>query len=286
MQARWVTLSVDGGAMERIDLPFFYSLGNKLHALCEVTETSNRIGVLLPAIGARDEVEQLLRSFPSLTVCRQAGMALIQAIKEWIDSWPEDVRADMDMQEQWKVNAIVNKAKEFETVLSAELQTLAAYHVTQKGIYSTPDLIGRADSTLPGSVRSRLSREVIDELRESGRCLVFDNPTASGFHMMRATEAVMHLYYVAVCKPKSKEKLDNWGAYIAELKKCSDPDVPKVVAILQQIKDQDRNLIMHPEVVLSSDDAFTLFEVGKSAIIAMAGKLRAPRKTKKAAPSG
>ena len=58
------------------------------------------------------------------------------------------------------------------------------------------------------------------------------------------------------------------------------PDVEKVIAVLQQIKDQDRNLIMHPELVLSGDDAFTLFEVGQGAIIAMAARLKpkAPRK--------
>jgi hypothetical protein len=53
----------------------------------------------------------------------------------------------------------------------------------------------------------------------------------------------------------------------------SDPTVKETVAILQQIKDNDRNLIMHPERVLSSDDAFTLFEIAKGAIMAMAKKL-------------
>jgi hypothetical protein len=46
-----------------------------------------------------------------------------------------------------------------------------------------------------------------------------------------------------------------------------------VLAFLQQIKDQDRNLIMHPEVVLQPDEALTLFEVTKGAILMMAEKL-------------
>jgi hypothetical protein len=37
----------------------------------------------------------------------------------------------------------------------------------------------------------------------------------------------------------------------------------------QQIKDNERNLIMHPERVLSADDAFRLFEIAKTAIITM-----------------
>jgi hypothetical protein len=37
---------------------------------------------------------------------------------------------------------------------------------------------------------------------------------------------------------------------------------------------------MHPERVLSQDDAFTLFEIAKGAIMAMAGKLPEPKAVK------
>ena len=181
----------------------------------------------------------------------------------------------------------MDKAKKLEGVALAELQILDVYHASQKGIYSTSDLIERADHTLPDSIRAKIPAEAVEELRQSGRCLAFDSFTASGFHMMRAAEAVLYEYDVSICKPKTKKKLDNWGAYILALRKWQDeksgnksPDVEKVIAVLQQIEDQDRNLIMHPELVLSGDDAFTLFEVGQGAIIAMAARLKpkAPRK--------
>jgi hypothetical protein len=129
---------------------------------------------------------------------------------------------------------------------------------------------------LPDSIRLKIGQNVIDELRQSGRCLAFDVPTASGFHILRATEIVLHEYYMNVCKPKDPKRLENWGAYIAELKKSGDPNVKETIAILQQIKDNDRNLIMHPERILSSDDAFTLFEIAKGAIMAMSVKLTSP----------
>ena len=91
----------------------------------------------------------------------------------------------------------------------------------------------------------------------------------------------MHEYYIAVCKPKSSERLESWGAYLAELKKSPKLEVKEVLAILQQMKDQHRNLIMHPEMVLTPDEAFTLFEIAQGAIIAMADKLPAPKKKKK-----
>lgn len=122
------------------------------------------------------------------------------------------------------------------------------------------------------------------EVRQSGMCLAFDCATASAFHMMRATESVMHDYYIVCCKPTSKQKLGNWGAYIKELAKLQDTEVQEVVALLQQIKDRHRNLIMHPEITLTPDEAFTLFEIGQSAIIAMANRLPVAKKKTKVSP--
>ena len=126
---------------------------------------------------------------------------------------------------------------------------------------------------MPESVLKKISNEIVEEIRQSGRCLAFDVATASAFHIMRATESVIRKYYLQVCKPKSKKKLDNWGMYIAKLSQSQDPQVKEVVALLQQIKDRHRNLIMHPEIVLTPDEAFTLFEIAQSAIITMAGNL-------------
>jgi hypothetical protein len=273
--------------MEKIDLPFFYTLGAGLRPLSEVNSRMDRTEILIRSFRAKDQLEPLLATWPGLTVCRRDGLALLEAIDKWEALWEslhlEEAEKPLAKGRFGRVAAdLASKAKAFETVLSAELQTLAAYYVTQKGIYSTPDLIERADNTLPESSRDRIPAGAQEEIRQSGRCLAFDNATACGFHMMRATEIVLHEYYLAVCKPTNKARLDSWGAYLADLRKSKDADVQKVVAILQQIKDRDRNLIMHPEAVLSVDDAFTLFEVGQGAIIAMAAKLR-PRRASRGA---
>ena len=150
-------------------------------------------------------------------------------------------------------------------------------------------MIERAELALPESVRNKLDTQILSEIKESGKCLAFDNATASGFHIMRALEAVIHQYYLVICKPSKAERLDSWAAYIAALRGSTDSTVKETVAVLQQIKDNERNLIMHPERVLSPDDAFTLFEIAKGAMMAMAGKLkdrtkahRITRKAKKA----
>lgn len=269
--------------MEKINLPFFCDLGFHLRKLTETNlETATRMDVLVDAIVLRSDVNTLLVSYPSLSVCRNAASELtkeIETVSKWFGTIPQEIwQEETSKKPDYQFHNVVNKAKELNTILSAELQGLATYHVDQKGIYSTSHLVESAENAFPSSIKEKLTADVEEEFRQSGRCLAFDNSTASGFHAMRAVEATMHQYYIAVCKPKPKKKLENWGAYIAKLHKINQPnvkfpDVAKVVAMLQQLKDQDRNLIMHPEVVLTSDEAFTLFETAQSIIMSMATRL-------------
>ena len=278
LEEKWASLNLSGTTMEKLNLNFFYQLGSHLNPIVRPrpskSDKPDRVGTIIHIFGLKPLINELFTMFP-LNVCKNDATELLQAIDKCIDLFTkEDDINKLDSEIDFEFAHLANKAKEFEVVLSAELQTLATFHTEQKGIYSTPDLIEYAEKTLPPSVLAKIDDKTIDEIRYSGRCLAFDTPTASGFHILRATEAVLHRYYVVVCKPKSKTKtLNSWAAYITELKKSTNPDVQKVVAMLQQIKDLDRNLIMHPEVVLSPDEAFTLFETAKSVMMAMAMKL-------------
>lgn len=270
--------------MEKVNLPFIYDLALKLNPIAKMTyDKAQRVTIWTEAIDVVDSLEFLFKKFPSLAACRTKCDELRSATDEateWvirtIDSeWEkEDARADGIFERVMKM------AKETEVVLSAELHTLAVYHITQKGIYSTADLIERGEGILPEHVLGRIGQSAVQEIRESGKCLAFDCATASAFHMMRATEEVMHRYYVSVCKPKPAKRLQNWGAYVAELGRSNKAEVKEVVAMLQQIKDRHRNLIMHPEIMLTIGEAFTLFEIAQGAIIAMADNIPQRRKRK------
>lgn len=286
IEEKWFSLSVNGSHMEKLNLPIFYELGAELNPLTEMNiGPETRLDAIVASFSVERHVRFLLESFSTLCVCRIAGEELLAAIDN-VTQWFRDTSKELDEVKKPSTSTdiifaqVIGKAKKFETVLSAELQTLATYHVTQKGIYSTTDLIDHAENILPLAVLEKIGVEVVEEIRQSGRCLAFDCATASAFHIMRASEAVMHEYYISVCKPKPKpqKRLSSWGAYIAELQKSNDPNVPEVIAMIQQIKDRHRNLIMHPEVVLSPDEAFTLFEIAQAAIIAMADKLPAAKK--------
>ncbi|MCJ7514871.1 MAG: hypothetical protein MUO89_02725 [Dehalococcoidia bacterium] len=277
----WAGLLKGSEGMEKLNVIFFYELASHLSPLAAMTPTqTNRFDILIHANQLKPYLQNLFPSQMLLNVCKNAAEQLVSEIDSsvtWFTNATSDEKTKADSSIDQMFTQLVSQAKAFEVVLSAELNTLDTFIITQKGIYVTKDLIRQAEKILPESALIKLTPEVQIEVRESGKCLAFDVPTASGFHILRATEAVLYQYYLAVCKPRPKKKLDNWGAYIAALRPVQDPEVAKVVAILQQIKDSDRNLIMHPEVVLTPDEAFTLFETAKSVLMAMAKKLPKPK---------
>ncbi|MFC1993014.1 hypothetical protein ACFLV3_04320 [Chloroflexota bacterium] len=268
--------------MEKINLPLFYQLGALLRPLTEMeAKDTNRVDIYLAANRVTGYVRSLLESYPTLIVCRNSGEKLIKATEEmvaWLRSTPHEEWEKEDYSINLKCSQLINEAKEFQTLLSAELLKLETYYVSQKGIYDTTALIIRTEHVLPISILNKIDKRVVVEIRESGKCLAFDCATASGFHIMRATELVMHKYYLHVCNPKSKKRLANWGVYIGKLGQSQAQEIKEVVAILQQIKDRHRNLIMHPDIVLTPDEAFILFEIAQGAIIAMASALPMPKK--------
>ena len=279
IQEIWAAISFKEGVMEKISLPFFYQLGSQLNPLTKFEYSpEKRVDLLIVSAQAQISVTNLITSFPALNVCRDTMAQLDDAHKEcwtWFQKVDKNKISDEDSSADQKFRNIIEKAKGFEIVLSAELQTLAVYHVTQKGIYSTADLIDRAERILPESALPKLSQSVQEEIRQSGKCLAFDSGTACAFHIIRAVEMVMHEYYLKVCKPSPKppKRLANWGEYIKKFANSTNPGVKEMAVLLQQIKDQHRNLIMHPEMLLSVDEAFALFEIAQGVIIAMASKL-------------
>ena len=146
--------------------------------------------------------------------------------------------------------------------MEAEFDSLATYAISQKGAYSTPDLIEHAENMIPETTRKLLPPGVTKDVQEAGRCLVFDLPTASGFHILRAVELVMIELWQHI-KQTGDKKPTNWGAYIDKFDKSSiDAKIP---SLLRDLKDLYRNPTLHPEVTLDEDEATTLLALGVAA---------------------
>lgn len=82
----------------------------------------------------------------------------------------------------------------------------------------------------------------MSDIQQAGKCLAFDLDTACGFHIVRATETLIHQYYCTVTQTTPKRKDRNWGAYVrnlnTHLKKTSGSQVePKLVALIDQVRE-------------------------------------------------
>ena len=190
IEERWASIPLEGVPMERMNLPFFYQLGMYLHPLTELKpDTKNIFRVAIASLWASSSVRTLLERFPALSVCRTVGNELLvlhDEVTKWLDNTPNDKLTELYPSMDGVFQVLIEKAKEFETVVSAELPKLDTFQVTQKGIYDTTDLIEKAEKSLPAPILNKINEAIAREIRESGKCLAFDCATASGFHIIRA----------------------------------------------------------------------------------------------------
>lgn len=160
------------------------------------------------------------------------------------------------------------------------MSELSTYFVPQRGIYSTVALIDFADQTFPPDIYGHVPEKTKDNWKSAGRCLAFNLLSATGFHVARAVEATLEVYYQLYTG--RTETLGGWNDYIKALEAvlvsgAKPTPVEKTLAELRQMKDDYRNPIVHHRVTLSENDARMLFNNGESLIIAMAEEIRAIR---------
>jgi len=122
------------------------------------------------------------------------------------------------------------------------------------------------------------------DIREAGKSLAFELPTAAGFHLFRATESVLRKYYVHETGSTAPPKVRNIGVYLNALKIANKGD-PKVRAALKQMTDLHRNPLIHPETILTLDEAIAIFGIARSAITAMLSVLPVQPLTTGAGPA-
>ena len=173
--------------------------------------------------------------------------------------------------ERYEIERAKDALREFETVFSAELRSLDTYYCSQKLGYDTSVLIEEAEKLIPESIRSSMPENAINDIRQAGKCIAFDIPTAAGFHTIRATEAVIRAYYAVVVGTMPKLKMRNWGAYIKILNESGADK--RVTGFLDHIREFHRNPVLHPEETLSTEEAHVLLGVAVSSIVQMMTEL-------------
>jgi hypothetical protein len=272
--------------MLRVDCYDFYKLGVQLHPLTVLKDDATIQDSWVMLYLAKAELDTFFGIFP-LKTSRNPATELYRAIGVIL---PDDISQLKTTDDEgnprtigYQATTIRNAANEFETVLKAELNGWDAFFVSQKGAFSTADLINRAETLLPSeSARLLLSPEALEDIRQAGRCIAFNLGTAAAFHIIRCAETFIWKYYALVIGHLPPVKIRNWGTYIRNLTASGKAD-SKVIAWMTQIKDQYRNPVLHPNEVVTPDDALEFINACTSLMMCIARELEKAQPTAAAA---
>jgi hypothetical protein len=272
--------------VERINPFAFYDLSHTFLKLATIPEKTSVSGAFIEVISAHNAALELIQGKPlALGTSKASAENLATAIQAIMDRhfWTTDEKGQRTIRfppdnvvfASWEINSFKQALETFETVFREEMREAATYYVPRRGIFYTPALVDTADESFPAELRLFVPQKSREDWRSAGRCLAFNLLSASGFHVARAVEGTLELYYEKFCGKEPDESM-SWGHFLIDLEKVKEqpaPD-PKTLSEIKQMKDDYRNPLMHPRVVLTEGDARMLFANGESLIIAMAQEIK------------
>ncbi len=258
--------------MQRVDGYYLYEVGSRIHPLADLQFNSTWAQVHGPAFIAQAALEPLItRTVFQLQTSVLSGTALLNVLRE-IMAFILEPTNNTKYQDQadgtlmWRLQTNLSA---FEAVLAAEFALMPLFVVSPKGGLVLSDLIERGRVCFPGDLNAKVP-EAIQDVMGATKCIAFELPTAAGFHLHRANEAVLRSYFLAIApKTVTPPPTGNMGDY---LKIMTDKGVgdARVIAALKQLKDLHRNPLMHPEQVLETvDEAISLMGAVRSAVSEM-----------------
>ncbi|MGA2964379.1 MAG: hypothetical protein ABSD96_22180, partial [Candidatus Korobacteraceae bacterium] len=96
-------------------------------------------------------------------------------------------------------------ATRLEAIMAQELDAMPIWFVTKRRAYSIDALIDNAETIFDATMIPLLSSHTTLDIRQSGRAIAFEVPTAAGFHAVRATEAVARGYHEIIIGTRPNE---------------------------------------------------------------------------------
>jgi len=246
-------------------MPYLLSFQQALDATESVNEETDGSIAWRALFG----VEQLIDAIYNQSIYRGAlrtsralALQLLTTIKAYTDK--VDFTLKLTAVELWKFR---NDRDQFRTAFTAELGTLPTFFVTQKEGFDTVSLLEWGENLFPQTLSQKVPEALFDA-RSACKALAFELGTASGFHIFRVTEAVLRRYYSEVSGGKAAPKVRTIGIYTRAMRDGKVGD-PMVIAALEQIRDLHRNPLIHPEAVLTTDEAVSVLGIARSVIGAM-----------------
>lgn len=205
----------------------------------------------------------------NLPVTRNVSKNRLVAFQKVLQATDKDSVLDESQAEE-----LQEITKELETTLIAELAGLSAYVVTPKRI-DIDKLQNNVNLLFAPTVFEKLPTVAQYDLREAGKCIAFERPTAAAFHLMRASESVLREYYLFHVK-RDRVKVLLWGTITKELQSKSkflkDEKRQVLFKNLDNIRLSFRNPTQHPEKIYDIQEVQDLWGLCVDVINRMAAE--------------
>lgn len=284
--AGWFHYPIIEGAVERINGYPMYSLGGVLWTV----RSHLREGMLFSEL-----IPHLVNAIPQLETVAAGTVVDLPLTLPIVRGILENFRAMTTPEAiQQKANEVVSRnelmglhyaVQHLSSVLFAELPQADIYYISPKRAYKMSVLLQNAEAVLAPEDALYLSDTARTDLREAGRCLAYDQHTATGFHSLRAVEAVARRYYELVTGNFATDSngrpltlyplIDGLRAKYSTLGNPVDHPLGLIVGDLDRIRVIYRNPIMHPEMTLTANQAGSVFTLSAGVITAMIEDVRA-----------
>ncbi|MEQ1799276.1 MAG: HEPN domain-containing protein, partial [Lacibacter sp.] len=219
--------------------------------------------------GVRDNIKRLLRDIESLEliVTLRASYKLHSFLKKL-----NEVETERSVTDE-ESNELKEILKEIRHTMTAEANGIFAFITVEKR-YELSKLLDKIDKLFSPTIYSNLPQMAQYDFNEAGKCIAFERSTAAAFHILRATEVVVRLYYQKFLRKKPDGK--TWGQLLNELKNKNKGKKPNSVTInhLFNIKDSFRNPTQHPDKIYDIQEVQDLLSVCIDVINKMTAEIK------------
>lgn len=246
--------------MIRISIPWIVQVTQALDGLTDVTANSKISDCWFLLFNAKNNIESLNSSVYNqhIKVSRDKAIELLGILDRLLNSGQDQIVTDFDA---W---ALKNEKNLFSQILFAELGTMPAYLVSRKEGYDVEVLVEYGIRLFPPTLLLKVPEAEQDAL-QAGKALAFEVATGCGFHVFRVTESVLRRYWDTVSGNEPRPNLQTLGSFVGEMEKRKIGDT-KVIESIKQMARLHRNPIIHPEVILTVEEAIGIIGIARSII--------------------
>lgn len=234
--------------MKPVPLANYIYMGTALRFLqdCDTSATVKGDGGLI------NNIDRLLAGFQNYAMpVSDRAAAGIKNLKEELKKYEPDQKLTTE-----KAAEIKKLASDLRNTIGAEALGIYVFMVGEK-FYQVDKLLNCMEELIGRSVYQKMPEVARFDFDEAGKCIAFERPTASAFHMLRGTEDVLKHFYLSAVK-RGRLKVLTMGSMSKHLKERKIPGCD-FLGVLDIIRTTFRNPTQHPEKIYSMEETQRLF---------------------------